>query len=162
MIGPVVKIDPAELPQHPNLHWLGQRSYEELPSHLAGWDVSIMPFALNDATRFISPTKTLEYMAAEHPIVSTPIQDVAGPYEDIVYLGESPEEFVSACEQALASSRSERARRAARMREVLAATSWDRTADGMERVLCEVECAFAQRGRASELSGFGWLKPGEI
>ena len=121
-----------------------------------------MPFALNDATRFISPTKTLEYMAAEHPIVSTPIRDVAGPYEDIVYLGESPEEFVSACEQALESSKSERAHRAERMREVLAATSWDRTADGMERVLCEVECAFAQRGRVAELSGFGWLKPGEI
>jgi len=162
MIGPIVKIDPNGVPQRPNLHWLGSRPYEELPSHLAGWDVSIMPFALNDATRFISPTKTLEYMAAEHPIVSTPIRDVAGPYEDIVYLGEGPAGFVAACEQAFASTRAERTQRVERMRKVLAATSWDRTVQDMEQVLCEVECAFAHRGRSTELGGFGWLKPGEI
>src|SRR5262249_49419457 len=76
MVGPVVKIDPATLPRHPNLHYLGQKQYKELPAYLSGWDVAILPFARNQATRFISPTKTLEYMAAEKMIVSTPITDV--------------------------------------------------------------------------------------
>jgi UDP-galactopyranose mutase len=135
MIGPVVKIDPATLPSHPNIHYLGQRRYDELPAYLAGWDVSLLPFALNDATRFISPTKTLEYMAAEHPIVSTPIRDVAGPYGNIVYLGEGPEAFVRACEAALASDPQERERRAASMRDVLARTSWDATAAAMDSLI---------------------------
>ncbi|HEU4828282.1 MAG TPA: glycosyltransferase [Gemmatimonadales bacterium] len=137
MVGPVVKIDPATLPRRANIHWLGQRSYGELPDYLAGWDLCLLPFARNDATRFISPTKTLEYMARERPIVSTPITDVAVPYRDIVYLGESPPEFVAACEAALESSVTERARRALAMRQVLARTSWDATAAAMERLIEE-------------------------
>lgn len=104
LVGPVVKIDPERLPRRPNIHYFGQRTYEELPRYLAGWDVCLLPFARNNATRFISPTKTLEYMAAELPIVSTPITDVAEPYGDIVYLGGTPEEFLAACEAAMASS----------------------------------------------------------
>ena len=138
MVGPVVKIDPARLPRHPNLHYLGQRSYEQLPQYLAGWDVCLLPFALNESTRFISPTKTLEYMAAERPIVSTPIADVAGPYGDIVYLAETHAQFIAACAQALAEEPAERERRVQRMREVLAATSWDRTASEMSREIGRV------------------------
>jgi UDP-galactopyranose mutase len=135
LVGPVVKIDPANLPRRANLHYFGQRSYDELPRYLAGWDVCLLPFARNDATKFISPTKTLEYMAAELPIVSTPIRDVAEPYAGIVYLGATPEEFVAACEKALASSPEERAARAQQMREVLAGTSWDVTASAIEKLL---------------------------
>jgi glycosyltransferase involved in cell wall biosynthesis len=135
LVGPVVKIDPALLPRLPNIHYFGQRSYEELPRYLAGWDVCLLPFAQNDATRFISPTKTLEYMAAELPIVSTPITDVAEPYGHIVYLGGTPEEFIRACEAAMASSPEERAGRAAQMRQVLAGTSWEVTVAAMERLL---------------------------
>jgi UDP-galactopyranose mutase len=135
LVGPVVKIDPANLPQHPNIHSFGQRSYEELPRYLAGWDVCLLPFARNDATRFISPTKTLEYMAAELPIVSTPITDVAQPYGDIVYLGSTPEEFIAACEAALSAGPEERAERAEQMRRVLAGTSWDVTVRAMEKLL---------------------------
>ena len=80
IVGPVVKIDPATLPSHPNLHFVGPSSYADLPSYLAGWDVCLLPFALNESTMFISPTKTLEYLAADKPIVSTPITDVAEPY----------------------------------------------------------------------------------
>jgi UDP-galactopyranose mutase len=134
-VGPVVKIDPAELPRHPNVHYLGQRSYGDLPGYMAGWDVCLLPFARNDATRFISPTKTLEYMGAERPIVSTPITDVAEPYGDIVYLGETPAEFIAACEAALAETEIERARRVSRMRSVLANTSWDATVGAMETLL---------------------------
>jgi len=137
MVGPVVKIDPATLPGHANIHYIGQRRYEELPSYLAGWDVCLLPFALNDATRFISPTKTLEYMAAERPIVSTPIADVAGPYGTIVYLGQSPAEFTAACEAALSASAGERALRVGAMREVLSRTSWDATAAAMERLVSQ-------------------------
>ena len=144
MVGPVVKIDPASLPRHRNILYTGQRSYAELPGYLAGWDVCLLPFARNDATRFISPTKTLEYMVAERPIVSTPIRDVADPYGHIVYLAETPDEFVRACETAMMSGRDERERRAALMRRVLERTSWDRTASAMERQIGE---AVARRAR---------------
>jgi UDP-galactopyranose mutase len=146
MIGPVVKIDPATLPRRPNIHYLGQRSYGELPGYLRGWDVALLPFARNDATRFISPTKTLEYMAVELPIVSTPIADVAGPYHDIVHLGGSPAEFIAACEAAMQAPPAERARRALAMRQVLARTSWDATARAMERLL---DAAIARRAGAA-------------
>jgi UDP-galactopyranose mutase len=94
MIGPVVKIDPEIVPQAPNLHYLGPRSYAVLPAYLAGWDACLFPLARNAATRFISPTKMLEYMAAERPMVSTPITDVQEPYGDIVYLGDTLAAFV--------------------------------------------------------------------
>nr|MBA2626508.1 glycosyltransferase [Gemmatimonadales bacterium] len=125
----------AKRDRHPNILYTGQRSYGELPAYLAGWDVCLLPFAQNDATRFISPTKILEYMVAEQPIVSTPITDVARPYGDIVYLAGTPDQFVDACETALASGRPERERRATRMREVLARTSWDATAAAMDRLI---------------------------
>jgi UDP-galactopyranose mutase len=137
LVGPVVKIGPESLPRRPNIHYFGQRSYEELPGYLAGWDVCLLPFARNDSTRFISPTKTLEYMAAELPIVSTPITDVAEPYGDIVYLGDTPEEFLSACETALSSPTEERNRRATFMRKVLSGTSWDVTVSAMENLVAE-------------------------
>lgn len=137
LVGPVVKIDPATLPQRSNIHYFGQRSYDDLPRYLSGWDVCLLPFALNDATRFISPTKTLEYMAAERPIVSTPITDVAEPYRDVVYLGSTPEQFLAACDAALEAPAAERARRASRMREVLAGTSWNVTVAAMEKLIAE-------------------------
>jgi len=137
LVGPVVKIDPGALPRRPNIHYFGQRSYDELPAYLVGWDVCLLPFAHNDSTRFISPTKTLEYMAAELPIVSTPITDVAQPYGDIVYLGATPAEFLAACEAALTSDDEERNRRATLMRKVLSGTSWAVTVAAMEELLDE-------------------------
>ncbi|HEX3878710.1 MAG TPA: FAD-dependent oxidoreductase [Bryobacteraceae bacterium] len=137
MVGPVVKIDNKSLPQAPNLHYLGQRSYAELPAYVSGWDVCLLPFARNASTKFISPTKTLEYMAAEKMIVSTPITDVAEPYGDIVYLGATAEEFITACELALAAGADERQARTLRMKEVLKNTSWDRTVAAMEELIAE-------------------------
>ena len=135
MVGPVVKIDPHSLPRRPNLHYLGARRYEELPGYVKGWDVCMMPFVIGPATRFISPTKVLEYMAASRPIVSTPIADVAGPYHDIVYLGEGPEAFVAACRRALNAPVEERKERARLADQVLERTSWDQTAERMEAVV---------------------------
>ena len=135
MVGPTVKIDPATLPQRPNIHYLGQRPYEQLPDYLSGWDVCLLPFARNDATRFISPTKTLEYMAAERPIVSTPIRDVVNTFSDIVRLASTPEAFVKACELALAAPAADRKARASTARTALAMTSWDTTVARMESLI---------------------------
>ena len=135
LVGPVVKIDPGTLPRHPNIHYFGQQAYEDLPRFLTGWDVCLLPFALNDATRFISPTKTLEYMAAERPIVSTPIRDVVEPYRGVVFIGETTEEFIARIEQALALKDEERSQLVERMRAVVRETSWERTAEQMNSLV---------------------------
>jgi glycosyltransferase involved in cell wall biosynthesis len=98
MVGPVMKVDPAALPQRPNIHWLGQRSYADLPAICKGFDVCLMPFALNEATEFINPTKTLEYMATGRPIVSTAVPDVVRNFSDVVSVAQSIEDFVGRCE----------------------------------------------------------------
>lgn len=104
MVGPVVKIDPADLPHRHNIHYLGNKQYEELPVYLGGWDVALMPFAINDSTKFISPTKTPEYLAGARPVVSTPITDVIRHYGDLesVFIADGNEAFIEGCEQALA------------------------------------------------------------
>ena len=147
MVGPVVKIDPATLPQRANLHWLGQRSYAELPELIAGWDVCLLPFALNDSTRFISPTKTLEYLAADRPAVSTPIKDVVEPYGGIVAIAASPEAFIAACDAALQRTPQQREDDAKARAAVVAGTSWDRTAADMGRLIEEAAGAKAKPTR---------------
>ena len=103
MIGPVVKIDPEVLPQRPNIHYLGSKKYNELPRYLAGWDIALLLFARNEATRFISPTKTPEYLAAGKPVISTSIQDVVRPYAEmgLVQIADAPEDLVKAAEDLL-------------------------------------------------------------
>lgn len=160
MVGPVAKIDPAALPQRPNLHWLGQRDYEELPALVAGWDVCLMPFALNEATRFISPTKTLEYMAADRPIVSTRIRDVASTYSDVVAIADGAPAFVAACEAALALDAPARVRQAEARRAILAATSWDQTAQAMETLVFPPDSGGeAQHGTAGVARDGGPKRP---
>jgi glycosyltransferase involved in cell wall biosynthesis len=135
LVGPVVKIDPAELPRAQNVHYMGQRNYDELPKFLAGWDVCLLPFAMNDSTKFISPTKVLEYMAAEKPSVSTPITDVKVPYGDVVAIASTPEEYIAACERMLALNEEERNAMVERMRDIVANTSWDKTASRMHELI---------------------------
>ncbi len=154
MVGPIVKIDPASLPRRDNIHYLGQKSYDELPKFLAGWDVCLLPFALNDSTKFISPTKVLEYMAAELPVVSTPITDVVQPYGHIVAIAEGPAAFIRACEQALAMPAEQRARMVEQMRAVVKNTSWDTTVDQMN-ALMRSAAASARRARPAGLDGAG-------
>ena len=97
LVGPVVKIDPAILPRAPNIHYLGAKPYEQLPAYIANWDVAVMPFALNAATRFISPTKTPEYLAGGKPVVSTPIPDVVRGWGHLeaVRIASTPEQFIA-------------------------------------------------------------------
>ena len=126
LIGPVVKIDPATLPIAPNIHYLGSKPYDELPHYIAGWDVALLPFARNDATRFISPTKTPEYMAAGKPVVSTSIRDVVRPYgeQGLVRIADTVPAFLEAIDAALAEDATARLRHADAF---LRQTSWDGT-----------------------------------
>ncbi|EEF26018.1 conserved hypothetical protein, partial [Ricinus communis] len=149
LVGPVVKIDPAALPQRQNIHYLGQQPYQVLPQFLAGWDVCLLPFALNESTRFISPTKVLEYMAASLPIVSTAITDVEQPYGDIVAIGHDHAEFIRHCEAALSQTPEQTAAMATRMREIIAATSWDATAQHMRELLAQTPADPSRRAPAA-------------
>ena len=131
MVGPTAKIDPSDLPNAPNIHWLGPKSYAALPEYLAHWDVGLMPFAINEATRFISPTKTPEFLAAGLPLMSTPIHDVVEPYGNtgLVEIAATAEAMV-ACGDALLAARAEtyaETRRLAAVDAYLSGRSWDRT-----------------------------------
>jgi glycosyltransferase involved in cell wall biosynthesis len=137
MVGPVVKIDPSSLPQRPNIHWLGIQAYERLPHFLAGWDVCLMPFALTEATRFISPTKTLEYMAAEKPVVSTAVKDVVWLYGHAVEVAISPQAFIEACERVLSEDLKARCERAQEMLTTVSTSSWERSALSVHRLMSE-------------------------
>lgn len=157
MIGPVVKVAPSELPQAPNIRWLGQRPYEELPAYVRRFDVCLMPFALNDATAFINPTKTLEYMAAGKAVVSTAISDVVRQFSTVVHVAGSHAEFVEQVREAIARPDVERIEYG---RETARTHSWENIVRRMERLLDAAvdaramrTAADAGRGARSTLSG---------
>jgi UDP-galactopyranose mutase len=129
MVGPVVKISTEDLPKRHNIHYLGGKTYDQLPAYLSGWDVALMPFAMNESTQFISPTKTPEYLAGGVPVVSTPIRDVVRHYGQLegVKIASTPEEFVAACEEALELSRNPEGGWLGEADLMLSATSWDTT-----------------------------------
>src|SRR3954453_16993311 len=101
MVGTIAKNDPSLVPQRTNIEYLGMKSYAELPEIMAGFDVALMPFALNEATRSISPTKTLEYSAAGLPVVSTRVPDVVADYSDLVHLADDADHFAAGCREVL-------------------------------------------------------------
>src|SRR6185436_1749425 len=147
MLGPCVKIDESALPRPANIHYLGLKKYEELPAYLAGWDVALLPFAMNESTRFISPTKTPEYLAAGCRVVSTPVRDVVRPYgeEGMVAIASTPQEFGDAIARALQHKDPEWR---ARVDRYLSTLSWNRTWADM-RSLCED--ALRRRAGAAQL-----------
>jgi glycosyltransferase involved in cell wall biosynthesis len=122
-------VDAAELPRGTNIHWLGQRAYADLPAYVKTFDVCLMPFALNEATEFINPTKTLEYMAAGKPIVSTAVPDVVRNFARVVRIAASPEEFIALCAESLA--RPDDARITAGLQRA-ALASWERIVERMQ------------------------------
>ena len=138
IIGPVVKIDPESLPKHANIHYLGGKKYDELPQYLAGWDVALLLFARNDSTRFISPTKTPEYLAAGKPVISTSIRDVVRPYGELklVEICDTPGEFISAAEKILASPA--QSEWLSKVDAFLKEISWDKTWRQMSNLISEV------------------------
>lgn len=150
IIGPIVKIDPEILPKRTNIHYLGGKSYQALPSYIAGWDVALLLFAQNESTRYISPTKTPEYLAAGKPVVSTPIQDVVYPYGELglVRIAGNAEEFIKASEDLL-ESKSSRKEWLKTVDEFLATTSWDQTWARMSKLIDET---LAKKTRAALLA----------
>lgn len=135
MAGPVVKIDPASLPQAPNLHWLGRMAYDDLPALMAGWDAALMPFALNEATRFISPTKTPEYLAAGLPVASTPVTDVVRGYGTVNAVKIAVRSmYVAACDEALELATQPESW-LPEVDELLSRGSWDQTIANMEELI---------------------------
>jgi UDP-galactopyranose mutase len=136
MIGPVVKIDEASLPRLPNIHWLGARGYRDLPRHLAHWDLGFMPFAMNESTRFISPTKTPEFLAAGLPVVSTPVPDVVRDYGEAGLVGIAADAGAMAMKAEAMLARP-RAAWLAKVDARLAANSWDLTWAKMAALVAE-------------------------
>ena len=135
LIGPVVKIDPATLPKNSNIHYLGPKSYNELPDYLSTWDIALIPFLLNESTRYISPTKTPEYLAAGIPVISTPIRDVINPYgiNKLVHIGNQAEDFIMAAEFELKNRKKD-----AWLNKVdafLSKNSWDKTCNNMLKLI---------------------------
>lgn len=143
IVGPVAtpKFDPALLPRRPNIHYPGQKSYAELPAYLAGWDVAIMPFAHNASTRFISPTKTLEYLAGGKPVVSTSIRDVVSPYgeQGFISIADTAGDFIEAATRVMAGH--DRAHLHV-IDTFLSQTSWDATWKRMRQL---IEAVVAER-----------------
>jgi UDP-galactopyranose mutase len=142
IIGPVVKIDPEILPRRENIHYLGGTSYQELPGYVAGWEVALLLFAQNESTRFISPTKTPEYLAAGKPVVSTPIRDVVCPYGQmgLVRIASDAPEFITAAE-GLLQNEADRKTWLATVDEFLGQMSWDETWGRMSRLIDDVVAA---------------------
>ena len=140
MVGPVVKIAEDDLPRRSNIHYLGGKTYAELPAYLSGWDVALMPFAMNESTEFISPTKTPEYLAGGRPVVSTPVKDVVRHYGHLegVSIAADAEAFVAACDAALALSRDPTGDWLAEADVMLSATSWDTVQARMAGLIAEV------------------------
>ncbi|HSL46796.1 MAG TPA: UDP-galactopyranose mutase [Anaerolineales bacterium] len=144
MLGPVVKIDQESLPQLPNIHYLGMKTYDQLPKYLANWDVALLPFALNDSTRFISPTKIPEYLAGGKPVVSTPIRDVVNPYgkQKLVSVAANAGEFVKAIEKILQMKKEETATWLKNVDQQLSQNSWDYT---WKRMMTLIESSMAAK-----------------
>jgi glycosyltransferase involved in cell wall biosynthesis len=131
LIGPTAKVDPAELPKAANIHYLGKKPYAELPAYLRGFDIATMPFALNEATRYISPTKTLEYLAGGKWVLSSSVPDVVAFYEDIVSIADGADAWITAAEALLHSSPTKLQAQLARTEPILAANTWESIAGRM-------------------------------
>ncbi|WP_104180592.1 glycosyltransferase [Arthrobacter sp. B0490] len=136
MIGPVCKIEETDLPQASNITYYGQQDYEDLPGHMSEFDVALMPFALNEATKSISPTKTLEYLASRLPVVSTRVPDVVADFPGVVDLQDDADGFAAACE-ALRGRAGESP--SPELRKLLRRHDWDRIAELMDKAVFDRE-----------------------
>jgi glycosyltransferase involved in cell wall biosynthesis len=135
IIGPAIKVDPGQFPQRPNLHWLGGRDYQALPACCKGFDVCLMPFAMNEHTEFINPTKSLEYMATARPIVSSAVPDVISNFGSVVKIARSHDEFIAHCRQAAASPDREAIERGLKM---ASENSWESIVNRLDQHIRDV------------------------
>jgi len=155
MIGPTMKVDEATLPKRPNLHWLGQRSYQQLPAYCKGFDVCLMPFALNESTEFINPTKALEYMASGRMIVSTAVPDVVRNFGTVIKIAKEHDQFIRLCREAVERPEPDAIKRGSQM---ACENTWERIVSRMEE---HVEEAFKikriRRSTIGTMNGRGRL-----
>ncbi|RYG28035.1 MAG: glycosyltransferase family 1 protein, partial [Chitinophagaceae bacterium] len=150
-VGPVVKIDPAELPKGANIHYLGAKKYEELPAYLSGWDMAIIPFEKNDSTKFISPTKTPEYLAAGKPVISSSITDVVHPYgeKNLVHIADDATSFIACATKELSKSTSQVTEWLLKVDDYLKPLSWDNSFHNMKEKVDA--CVAAKRKKETDL-----------
>jgi len=129
LVGSVVNVSASQLPNYRNFHYLGAKRYEELPHYIGGWDITMIPFAHNDYTRFINPIKTAEYLAAGKPVISAPITDVIRPYgiSGLVSIAGTANEFVKVAEEMLAADQEAKSTWLYKVDRYLAGQSWDKT-----------------------------------
>jgi glycosyltransferase involved in cell wall biosynthesis len=146
IIGPACKVDPAHFPQHPNLHWLGRREYAQLPQYTKGFDVCLMPFAMNEATEFINPTKALEYMATGRPIISTPVPDVVSNFGSVVKIARTHDAFIELCQQEALAPDEGAINRGIRMAEE---NQWEAIVQKLEEHIADVFENKRKRARAT-------------
>jgi glycosyltransferase involved in cell wall biosynthesis len=154
LIGPVVKIDPAILPKNSNIHYLGGKSYQELPAYLSGWDIALIPFAINESTKYISPTKTPEYLAAGKPVISSAIQDVINPYgdNDLVHIVNDAFELIEKATEELAVK--DKSEWLERVDNYLEGISWDLTYSKMNKLI-KIELEAKELTKIVKLPGIG-------
>jgi UDP-galactopyranose mutase len=148
LIGPVVKIDERDLPRAANIHYLGGKSYQELPGYLCGWDIALIPFAKNESTRFISPTKTPEYLAGGKPVISSSITDVVHPYFDkaLVYIADNATDFIKVAEAELSRTPAQKQAWLERVDDFIAEDCWNTT---VNKMLGHIEACLLSTGMAS-------------
>jgi UDP-galactopyranose mutase len=139
LIGPVIKIDSSMLPQRENIHYTGGKDYNELPSYLAGWDIAMLPFELNESTKYISPTKTPEYLAGGKPVISTSIADVVTPYgkNGLVHIADTAEQFIVEAEKIFSSEDEDKEQWLQEVDAFLATISWNKTWHKMSKLIDE-------------------------
>nr|WP_290929994.1 glycosyltransferase family 1 protein [Haliscomenobacter sp.] len=135
LVGPIIKIDASTLPKNKNIHYLGPKTYEELPSYLSGWDIALIPFAINESTRYISPTKTPEYLAGGKPVISTAITDVINPYFELglVHIVQNAEDLVQMATSEL--NITDKREWLTKVDEYLSTISWDATWERMDELM---------------------------
>ena len=151
LVGPVIKIDEASLPRLENIHYTGGKTYEKLPFYLSGWDIALLPFAINESTQFISPTKTPEYLAGGKPVISTPITDVVKPYgvQNLVHIAKTADEFIAAAEKILSNTAEEISAWKTRVDAYLSGISWN---DTWHRMNALIEQTLAKKHEKNNLN----------
>lgn len=139
LLGALVGVTTWDLPDRPNVHWLGAKTYHELPEHVASWDAAMIPFRDDAATRRSEPSGLLACLAANKAVVSTPADEVMPYAERGVVKVVHADRFVAGVDEALRDARDVVVTAVRRLacEGVLARTSWDRTYQAMRRLVDE-------------------------
>jgi len=137
LLGPIVRHkagDLSYLKEIKNIFWLGPKDYSLLPNYAKAFDVCLIPFVLSREGKFLSPTKTLEYLATGKPVVSTPITDVVRFYDGVVGIADGPDEFGMAVRRCMEEDNASMKQKRICFTEN---KSWEDTAEKMEKLILD-------------------------